>query len=130
MSTVKCSACQALIRSGRKDISLSCGSAIASCLAEVYAETEKNDHGEKPVQNASMADEGKSFVKPKMAVQPAVTMKKAAPDETSDEAPDWQAAVTRENAAINRQCPECGHYTLRPEGNCVTCSYCGWSKCE
>ena len=130
MSTVKCSACQALIRSGRKDISLSCGSAIASCLAEVYAETEKNDHGEKPVQNASMADEGKSFVKPKMAVQPAVTMKKAAPEEKDDEVPDWQAAVTRENAAINRQCPECGHYTLRPEGNCVTCSYCGWSKCE
>ena len=130
MSTVKCSACQALIRSGRKDISLSCGSAIASCLAEVYAETKKNDHGEKPVPNASMADEGKNFVKPKMAVQPAVTMKKAAPEEKDDEVPDWQAAVTRENAAINRQCPECGHYTLRPEGNCVTCSYCGWSKCE
>ena len=27
-------------------------------------------------------------------------------------------------------CPECGKKTLKPEGKCVTCSNCGWSKCE
>ena len=35
-----------------------------------------------------------------------------------------------EDISINRQCPECEHFTLKPEGNCVTCTYCGWSKCE
>ena len=78
----RCSACQALIRDGRHDISLSCGNAIASALTEIYNET-----------------------------QP-------------------KAADEIENAALNKQCPECEHYTLKPEGNCVTCTYCGWSKCE
>ena len=27
-------------------------------------------------------------------------------------------------------CPECGKATLKPEGNCVSCTNCGWSKCE
>ena len=86
LANARCSACQALIRDGRRDISLSCGNAIASALAEVYNETQQNDA-----------------------------------DRYHDE---------HDNAAINRECPECHHHTLRPEGNCVTCSWCGWSKCE
>lgn len=31
---------------------------------------------------------------------------------------------------INKPCPECGKKTLIPEGKCVTCTNCGWSKCE
>lgn len=27
-------------------------------------------------------------------------------------------------------CPECGQNTLRPEGKCVSCSNCGYSKCD
>ena len=30
----------------------------------------------------------------------------------------------------DRECPECGKKTLKPEGKCVTCYNCGWSKCE
>ena len=28
------------------------------------------------------------------------------------------------------KCPECGKATLRPEGHCISCSNCGWSKCD
>ena len=87
LAVSKCSACQALIRDGRKDISLSCGNAIASALMEVYNETQTKKDEETYVDKS-------------------------------------------EDASINKKCPECGHYTLRPEGNCVTCTYCGWSKCE
>ena len=37
---------------------------------------------------------------------------------------------TEEEDTIKRVCPECGKKTLIPEGKCVTCSNCGWSKCE
>ncbi|WP_196593915.1 adenosylcobalamin-dependent ribonucleoside-diphosphate reductase [Pectinatus sottacetonis] len=87
LAVSKCSACQALIRGGKKNISLSCGNAIASALAEIYNEAQQKKNNEKYV------------------------------DESED-------------ASINKKCPECGHYTLKPEGNCVTCTYCGWSKCE
>ena len=30
----------------------------------------------------------------------------------------------------NSKCPECGELTLLHEGGCVTCSSCGWSKCN
>lgn len=82
LAVSRCSACQALIRDGRRDISLSCGNAIASALAEIYNETQQKN------------------------------------------------VDKMEDASINKQCPECEHYTLKPEGNCVTCTYCGWSKCE
>lgn len=36
----------------------------------------------------------------------------------------------KEEPIIKRECPECGKRTLIPEGKCVTCSNCGWSKCE
>jgi ribonucleoside-diphosphate reductase alpha chain len=35
-----------------------------------------------------------------------------------------------EEDTIKKVCPECGKKTLIPEGKCVTCSNCGWSKCE
>ena len=35
-----------------------------------------------------------------------------------------------EDDTIKRVCPDCGKKTLIPEGKCVTCSNCGWSKCE
>lgn len=87
LAVSRCSACQALIRKGRRDISLSCGNAIASALAEIYNESKQIGSTEKYIDNT-------------------------------------------EDTSINKKCPECGHYTLKPEGNCVTCTYCGWSKCE
>ena len=86
LTVSRCSACQALIRSGRKDISLSCGSAIGTALAEIYNECQKDE-------TAKYKDKS-------------------------------------DDKAINKECPECKRHTLRPEGNCVTCTYCGWSKCE
>lgn len=38
--------------------------------------------------------------------------------------------TTKDSPTIKRACPECGERTLIPEGKCVTCSNCGWSKCE
>jgi ribonucleoside-diphosphate reductase alpha chain len=35
-----------------------------------------------------------------------------------------------DDVVIKRPCPSCGKHTLIPEGKCVTCSNCGWSKCE
>ena len=35
-----------------------------------------------------------------------------------------------DNPAINSECPECHHHTLKPDGKCVTCTRCGWSRCE
>ena len=87
LSVSKCSACQALLRDGKKNISLSCGSAIASALEEVYQET-RTPGKEKYIPNSE------------------------------------------EDPSVNAECPECHHFTLKPEGNCVTCTRCGWSKCE
>ena len=88
METMKCPACQTLIRQGRKDISLSCGSAIASALREAYNDLQ---HGDKTEKIKSEEER---------------------------------------NAAINVECPECHHHTLKPDGKCVTCTRCGWSRCD
>jgi ribonucleoside-diphosphate reductase alpha chain len=37
--------------------------------------------------------------------------------------------MIEQEAAINKECPDCGKKTLIPEGKCVTCTNCGWSKC-
>lgn len=36
----------------------------------------------------------------------------------------------KDKPSSKRECPECGEKTLKPEGKCVTCTNCGWSKCE
>lgn len=36
----------------------------------------------------------------------------------------------RVEIADGMTCPECGKATLKPEGHCVSCSNCGWSKCD
>lgn len=87
MEVMKCPACQTLIRQGKKNISLSCGSAIASALREAYN---------------NLKDEKGKHIK-------------------SEE---------EKNAAINVECPSCHHHTLKPDGKCVTCTRCGWSRCE
>lgn len=57
---------------------------------------------------------------------------KAAPQEIKVE--ERQTTVTidlpEEDHVVNAKCPVCGRYTLRPEGHCVTCTYCGWGRCE
>lgn len=56
----------------------------------------------------------------------------AAPAEIKVE--ERQTTVTidlpEEDHVVNAKCPVCGRYTLRPEGHCVTCTYCGWGRCE
>lgn len=46
------------------------------------------------------------------------------------EATKKTTTTKKEEPIIKRECPECGKRTLIPEGKCVTCSNCGWSKCE
>lgn len=41
-----------------------------------------------------------------------------------------KALATKEKKQAKRVCPECGKETLIPEGKCVTCTNCGWSRCE
>lgn len=125
---VKCPACQALIRKGRKDISLSCGNAIGSALQEVYS---KIKHPDRPTisipHKEKIAIEEFDKQLESISEQGCANCHNA---ECSSKDEAKMDITTGENSTINRQCPECGKYTLRPEGNCVTCSYCGWSKCE
>lgn len=60
--------------------------------------------------------------------------KKGPEEEKKEAAPGKGEALSEdvpgEDRAINAKCPVCGHYTLRPEGHCATCTYCGWGRCE
>lgn len=107
LAVSKCAACQALIREGRKGISLSCGNAISSALGEIYRESQKNKGTPVKKTRAAVIDKNPDI---------------SETDEALHEA--------HEDRAVNSKCPSCGHYTLRPEGRCVTCTYCGWGRCE
>ena len=57
---------------------------------------------------------------------------KAAPAEIQVEEVETTTVeeLPAEDHVVNAKCPVCGRYTLRPEGHCVTCTYCGWGRCE
>lgn len=98
----KCPACKTLRGQGRKNISLSCGNAIAESLQEAIDEF-SNNFKEKP-------EDEKEINKSEQA------------DKTQEETKEVPERV-------RRKCPECGA-DIRAEGNCIACTQCTWSKCE
>ena len=92
------------MRSGRKDISKSCASCIASAIRDIYKDLQENKTAIEDAKN---------------------TFEKALTEET-------QKAIHEVKGDIHNgkmKCPECGEYTLIPDGKCAYCNNCGYSKC-
>ena len=105
LSTSKCPACQALRRKGEKDVSLSCGNAIAEALRKAYYD--------KPVVHKQENEEEGSCASCKNTDCPSSKIDK---QEQKDDG--------------LMKCPDCGERTLRLEAKCATCSNCGFSLCN
>ena len=105
LSTSKCPACQALRRKGEKDVSLSCGNAIAEALRKAYYD--------KPVEHKQEEETEGSCANCKNTDCPSSKVDK---QEQKDDG--------------LMKCPDCGERTLRLEAKCVTCSSCGYSLCN
>lgn len=104
LSNANCPACSYLMRSGRKDISKSCASCIASAIRDIYKDLQENKTTLEDAKN---------------------TFEKALTEET-------QKAIHEVKGDIHNgkmKCPECGEYTLIPDGKCAYCNNCGYSKC-
>lgn len=104
LSNANCPACSYLMRSGRKDISKSCASCIASAIRDIYKDLQENKTALEDAKN---------------------TFEKALTEET-------QKAIYEVKEDIHNgkmKCPECGEYTLIPDGKCAYCNNCGYSKC-
>lgn len=104
LSNANCPACSYLMRSGRKDISKSCASCIASAIRDIYKDLQEN--------KTAIEDAKNNF-------------EKALTEET-------QKAIHEIKEDIHNgkmKCPECGEYTLIPDGKCAYCNNCGYSKC-
>lgn len=104
LSNANCPACSYLMRSGRKDISKSCASCIASAIRDIYKDLQENKTALEDAKN---------------------TFEKALTEET-------QKAIHEVKEDIHNgkmRCPECGEYTLIPDGKCAYCNNCGYSKC-
>lgn len=104
LSNANCPACSYLMRSGRKDISKSCASCIASAIRDIYKDLQENKTAMEDAKN---------------------TFEKALTEET-------QKAIHEIKEDIHNgkmKCPECGEYTLIPDGKCAYCNNCGYSKC-
>lgn len=104
LSNANCPACSYLMRSGRKDISKSCASCIASAIRDIYKDLQENKTAIEDAKN---------------------TFEKALTEE-------MQKAIHEIKEDIHNgkmKCPECGEYTLIPDGKCAYCNNCGYSKC-
>lgn len=104
LSNANCPACSYLMRSGRKDISKSCASCIASAIRDIYKDLQENKTAIEDAKN---------------------TFEKALTEEA-------QKAIHEIKEDIHNgkmKCPECGEYTLIPDGKCAYCNNCGYSKC-
>lgn len=104
LSNANCPACSYLMRSGRKDISKSCAFCIASAIRDIYKDLQENKTALEDAKN---------------------TFEKALTEET-------QKAIHEVKEDIHNgkmKCPECGEYTLIPDGKCAYCNNCGYSKC-
>lgn len=99
-----CPACTHLMKKGDKTVNKSCASCIASAIKEMY----KTLHGGKTADEAKLVNE----------MSPN---KGAEVDKTTDNG---------EHKGALSKCPECGAYSLVPDGKCVVCNQCGYSKCD
>ena len=105
LSTAKCPACQSLRRKGEKDVSLSCGNAIAEALRKAYYDKTVEHKQEEETEGSCANCKNTDFPSSKVDKQ-----------EQKDDG--------------LMKCPDCGERTLRLEAKCVTCSSCGYSLCN
>lgn len=96
-----CPACTHLMKKGDKTVNKSCASCIASAIKEMY----KTLHGGKTADEAKLVNE----------MPPNKVTEK--PVETSQH-------------TGMAECPECHQKTLVPDGHCVSCPNCGYTKCS
>ena len=97
-----CPACMHLRKTGDKTINRSCASCIASAIKEMYATLKGGK---------SVADEAKLVNE----MPPNKVMEKP--------------AGTSQHTGM-AECPECHQKTLVPDGHCVSCPVCGYTKCS
>ena len=96
-----CPACTHLMKKGDKTINKSCASCIASAIKEMY----KTLHGGKAADEAKLLSE--------------------MPPNKGTEKP----VGTSQHTGM-AECPECHQKTLVPDGHCVSCPNCGYTKCS
>lgn len=97
-----CPACMHLRKTGDKTINRSCASCIASAIKEMYATLKGGK---------SAADEAK--------------LVNEMPPNKGAEKP----VETSQHTGM-AECPECHQKTLVPDGHCVSCPNCGYTKCS
>jgi ribonucleotide reductase alpha subunit len=96
-----CPACMREKQRGNKDVSNSCGSCIGEALETYYKDLT-------------------SIALPKKEEPKGCACEKLHTVVKSSKEEKVQMAV----------CPECGERTLYPDGKCVSCKNCGYSKCD
>ena len=101
LNSAICAACTNARNKGDIAIAKSC----ASCIATAITEMQKTLHGGKKRNNP--------------AVQELEVVK---------EVPKGMKMIKVASNAYSR-CPECGANALVPDGKCVFCNNCGYSKC-
>lgn len=97
-----CPACMHLRKTGDKTINRSCASCIASAIKEMYATLKGGK---------SAADEAK-------------LVNEMPPNKVTG-----KPVETSQHSGM-AECPECHQKTLVPDGHCVSCPNCGYTKCS
>lgn len=97
-----CPACMHLRKTGDKTINRSCASCIASAIKEMYATLKGGK---------STADEAK-------------LVNEMPPNKVAE-----KPVETSQHTGM-AECPECHQKTLVPDGHCVSCPNCGYTKCS
>ena len=92
------------MKKGDKTVNKSCASCIASAIKEMY----KTLHGGKTADEAKLVNE--------------MSPNKGAEVDKMTDNGEHKGALSK--------CPECGAYSLVPDGKCVVCNQCGYSKCD
>lgn len=105
LNSALCPACANQKRKGDLTINKSC----ASCVASALLEMQKSLNGGKANDKEEL---NQNFVEVK-TVPKEIKMIKVSQDKT-----------------ILAECPECHQNTLIPDGKCMYCSNCGYSKCD
>lgn len=99
LNSATCPACTAAMRNGDKTINKSCASCIADALRDMQNTINKDSIGKSGETDIEQEHEHKQIY----------------------------MINTKHNDML--ECPECHQKTLKPEGKCVNCTNCGYSKC-
>lgn len=108
LNSALCPACANQKRKGDLDINKSCASCVASALIEMQKSL--NQNGAK----VSLDDKQKAEFQEVKQVPKNIQMVK----------------VDLPKSHNLAECPECHQHTLVPDGKCVYCTNCGFSKCD